>query len=333
VLTTPRVDVATPDDLKPLVQLRLDQGWRRNDALLRALMDWDGGRIFIVRAAGLAADAPDPNLVVASTSALAAGATGVIGNVVVREGYRGRGLARLVMESALGWMRERGVRTVLLDATVAGRPHYYKLGFTGVGPSWFAHAPLAGLDHDTLTELAGPLWATLRDPADLSKLANLDRSAFGGDRMGLLTRMLAQPRTWLYVVDGPNGMPSGYAMVRMARTPTIAVRPGPLVAESAGAAAALLLAAVGEDAPFRLLLDAQTAATCELYLSVAGTNPDALTFAQRAGVQLELDDLIMRLDFEHEQAASDNSSGAEPQRRPLADHPEWLYAWLAPMAF
>jgi hypothetical protein len=145
--------------------------------------------------------------------------------------------------------------------------------------------------------------------------------------------MLAQPRTWLYVVDGLDGMPAGYAMVRMARTPTIAVRPGPFVAESPMAAAALLLAAVGEDAPFRLLLEAQTAATCELYLSVAGTNPDALTFAQRVGAQLELDDLIMRLDFDYEQTAPVHDDEAAPERRALADHPDWLYTWLAPMVF
>jgi hypothetical protein len=39
---------------------------------------------------------------------------------------------------------------------------------------------------------------------------------------------------------------------------------------------------------------------------------------------LELDDVVMRLDFENDLSNEPDSGGA---------HPEWLYSWLAAMTF
>jgi GNAT superfamily N-acetyltransferase len=342
VLATPPVTVATLDDIPSLIQLRLHEGWHRNDALLAALTDWDGGRIFIVRAATRDATpdspaAPDPDVIVASTSALAAGPIGVVGNVVVREGFRGAGLGRLVMESTLDWMRQRGVRAVYLDATSAGRPLYYKLGFVGVGRSWFAQAPLRSLDLASVAVHAGQSGAPQvahRDPTALSHIAGLDLAAFGGDRLGLLQRILAQGDSWLYIADDPTGTPAGYTLLRLTRTPSAAVRLGPLVATTPAAAASLMLAALGDDAPWRLSLDPAEAASCRLDLNVPGTNPDALALVQQAGAHLELDDLIMRLDMEPASLTSTGCTGLDaPPPGPTPAHPNWLYAWLVPMVF
>jgi GNAT superfamily N-acetyltransferase len=341
VLATPPVTVATLDDIPSLIQLRLHEGWHRNDALLAALTDFEGGRIFVVRTARDAAPdspaAPDMDVIVASTSALAAGPIGVVGNVVVRGGFRGAGLGRLVMESTLDWMRQRGVRAVYLDATSAGRPLYYKLGFVGVGRSWFAHAPLSSLDLASLAALAsesGALQTAQRDPTALSHIAGLDLAAFGGDRLGLLQRLLVQDDSWLYTANDPIGAPAGYTLLRLTRTPSAAVRLGPLVASTPAAAASLMLAALGDDAPWRLVLDATEAASCQLDLNIPGTNPDALALVQKAGAHLELDDLIMRLDMEPASLISTGCTGlGAPPPGPNPAHPNWLYAWLAPMVF
>ena len=51
-------------------------------------------------------------------------------NVYTEPDYRGRGLARWLVTSAMDWSREHGLNTVLLHASDAGRPIYESLGFT-----------------------------------------------------------------------------------------------------------------------------------------------------------------------------------------------------------
>jgi ribosomal protein S18 acetylase RimI-like enzyme len=54
---------------------------------------------------------------------------GYILNVFVEPEYRGRGLARALMDICLTEARSRGIRVVALHASDAGRPLYEKLGF------------------------------------------------------------------------------------------------------------------------------------------------------------------------------------------------------------
>ncbi len=54
---------------------------------------------------------------------------GYVLNVFVEPEYRGRGLARALMELCVTEARSRGIRVVALHASDAGRPLYEKLGF------------------------------------------------------------------------------------------------------------------------------------------------------------------------------------------------------------
>jgi GNAT superfamily N-acetyltransferase len=54
---------------------------------------------------------------------------GNIVNVYTESSFRRRGLARLLMETALAWCRENGVDTVILHASPAGRSLYEEMGF------------------------------------------------------------------------------------------------------------------------------------------------------------------------------------------------------------
>lgn len=54
---------------------------------------------------------------------------GFIGDVFTEPAYRGRGLATDLNQQALRWLRAKGVTTVRLLASEAGRPIYEKLGF------------------------------------------------------------------------------------------------------------------------------------------------------------------------------------------------------------
>ncbi|HEY7941922.1 MAG TPA: GNAT family N-acetyltransferase [Candidatus Limnocylindrales bacterium] len=53
----------------------------------------------------------------------------VIVNVYTEPGWRGRGLARRIMEAILAWLREQGLQSVDLHASDAGRHLYETLGF------------------------------------------------------------------------------------------------------------------------------------------------------------------------------------------------------------
>jgi len=116
-----------------------------------------------------------------------------IGMVLTDPAYRGRGLARCLMQHALGYLAARGVEWIKLDATDMGRPLYASLGFVDESPieRWARPpAPCEGPELGPLTEIPYAL----------------DREACGADR-GELLRLLAP----IEAAAGPAG---GYAMGR-----------------------------------------------------------------------------------------------------------------------
>ncbi|HTT68391.1 MAG TPA: GNAT family N-acetyltransferase [Gemmatimonadales bacterium] len=58
-----------------------------------------------------------------------AGAEAYVMNVFVERAWRRRGVAALLMEHVLGYVRERRLRVVTLHASDEGRPLYERLGF------------------------------------------------------------------------------------------------------------------------------------------------------------------------------------------------------------
>ncbi|HET9980789.1 MAG TPA: GNAT family N-acetyltransferase [Ktedonobacterales bacterium] len=329
MITSPRIDIATVADIAGLAALRIQQDWwERGERLLRALLAWDGGRLFIIRAGALdqpLAEGTTATTPVAVVGAVAAGATGVIGNVVVRGDYQRRGLARRLMNAALDWQRERGVRTVWLDATMDGRRLYRSLGFTDSEPSYYAKAPVDALKHDWLRKTAGDLRASLASPDALARVAALDTAAFGGDRVPLLAGVLREPETWLYLVEDAEGAAQGYLLARTLEPPLTGIRAGSWVARSDTAAAALLAGLLAGDAPWRAAVARRghDAEPPMIHISPPGNNPAALALVKNAGVAVTLDDLIMRLDF----------PDAFGKVHPAQERVDWYYAWLAPMVF
>src|SRR6266545_2784623 len=141
-----------------------------------------------------------------------------IGMVLTHPDFRGRGLARRLMERSLEWLEARPVEWIKLDATDMGRPLYAKLGFQ---------------DECAIERWARPPGGAVPPlhlpAAQLETWASLDRSAFGADRAGLL-RVLAAGET-AEVAGG------GYGMGRPGAN---AAYFGPCVARSADAARALV---------------------------------------------------------------------------------------------
>jgi len=330
----PAIEIATLADLPAISALRLAQGWGASAEVVRAVLGWECGRLFVIRASQLAKSDTaleksishtenDPPVV--TTCAIAAGPVGVIGCVIVRADYQRRGLGRLMMEHALNWQREQGVKAVYLDATPAGRPLYNSLGFVSLGVySWFTQTPLGDFNRVTLTEFAGDMRASVVDIEALARIGVLDARAYGGDRLGLLASLLTNLDACLITVDDATGQPAGYlTMCLTSRSGTAnykGARIGPWVAVSEQAAAALLLCAVEQAERWRMRIAG------EPYIIVAlpETNPCALALLRAAGCQPKRDDLLMLLDL---------ADGASVPRPGIAGDPALVYAWLASMTF
>jgi GNAT superfamily N-acetyltransferase len=322
-----RVERASSDDLAELAALRVEQGWYASEALLRAIYTWEHGRHFIVRASAIGVDAAlDPTTIIAATSAIVAGPVAVIGNVITRPGLRGRGLGRAVMSATLSWLREGDARSVLLDATSAGQPLYQKLGFGARERSWIAYASRASLDLATLQARACAIHVQLRAVDDLPVIATLDQAAFGGDRLELLRLVASASNCWLYTA-GEAGEPDGYLLVRALEPPRMGVRLGPWVAKTAEIGAALLAAALRPDAPWQIGIAGHNEP--QVSLATAAASAEALSLFRAVGGTLELDDVVMQLDVD----SSGDPDLASAALRPIAEHPEWLYSWLAAMVF
>ncbi|MBU8537290.1 GNAT family N-acetyltransferase [Falsiroseomonas tokyonensis] len=147
-----------------------------------------------------------------------------ISMVLVRPDQRRRGLASALLRWA---MDARPGRTLVLDATPAGRAVYGPLGFVDVFglARWLLPKDLARPPGIAVRPLA---------VADWPELLALDAAAFGADRVPLLRDFEKRlPRAaWV--------APGGYVLARDGRlTPQI----GPVVAQDAATALALVAAA------------------------------------------------------------------------------------------
>ncbi len=329
VLATPTVEIARPDDVEALAALRLAVGWHASRELLRALIAWEASRVFVVRDS--AAIGTTGGVVASTTATASAGGVGIIGNVVVRDDQQRKGLGRRVMTAALEWMGSRGVKSALLDATVEGRPLYLKLGFVPTGRSYYAHGTLGTLRRDVLEEVAGGMTATRLDVSALGRIATLDGAAFGGDRLDLLARVLVDPRNALYVASDAAGELAGYVVARPQEAPSIGVRLGPWVAKDARAAASVVRAALDAEAPWRATADDAPETDIDVHTSLPGTSVEALALLGEIGLRIVEDDLIMQLDFGEDGKPVAVRAGDDPHA--FAEHPEWVYGWLAPMVF
>ncbi len=191
----------------------------------------------------------DGGEIVAMAGALAYGSFCWLGLVATLPGWERRGFASRLSSRIAEWAKERGCRTVALDASEKGRPVYERLGFQPVGETVVLVAPTSALPVDD---------GTAERIDDVDELLSLDRSAFGGDRSALLRtiRELESPR--LYAIRDGDGV-AGYLFARDGLL-------GPACARSPVVAENLLRAALADSSSrtggdVRLLLPMESAYT------------------------------------------------------------------------
>lgn len=203
------IRLLTAADIPAAMRLKEAAGWNQSE------QDW----------ANLLASEPEGCFGIDCDGTLVATGAGVcfgralawIGMVLTAPEYRGRGLARRLMEHTLAFLHRRGVEWIKLDATDMGRPLYARLGFEDE----------CFVERWGLARVADPRPVEL-PRCRLEDFAELDAAAFGADRRGILERVAVESACV------PGG---GYAM---GRPGTKAPYFGPCVCRSAEAARTLL---------------------------------------------------------------------------------------------
>jgi GNAT superfamily N-acetyltransferase len=192
-----------------------------------------------------------------------------IAMVLVDHEHRGRGIGRAMLEHALGFLDERQVATVRLDATPLGQPLYEKLGFA----PQFTLARYSGeISSNTVNDLridehyvvAAP------QPTDFSPMIDFDREVVKFDRRKLLERLFRDYPDEPRVVRNGEGI-AGYATLRPGSR---ARQVGPCIGPA--------------DVGFGLLADAARRHVGEpLYLDIPQENHITCALADRLGLTVE----------------------------------------------
>jgi GNAT superfamily N-acetyltransferase len=211
---------ATGADLAAIGALRRSVGWDALDWALRAALESPSGRFVVV-------EAGEGDLV-GSGSGMVYGDLGFVGNMVVAEPHRRRGIGSVILTEIVDHLRRAGCRRLELYATADGRRLYRRHGFELVGPSALAHVPRAS------APVSGGVRIGSAEPADFDELAAYDAPRFGGDRRELLARWLSDDERPVRIARDAGAI-VGYAWLR-----PDGERVGPLVAERPAVAGDLL---------------------------------------------------------------------------------------------
>src|SRR5262245_42809476 len=244
-------------DTTAVLRLVAQAGWNQTER--------DVGRMLALESAGCFAACVDGRVIGTTTTTTYGTDLAWVGMVLVDPEYRRRGIATALMEAALGYLRGRGVRTIKLDATPAGRPVYKRLGFEAESTleRWVGTVPDPGGE-----ALSSVSW---------QEVAAFDRAAFGADRTALMETIVADSGPPLVRQDEQKTI-TGYAF---ARPGARAAYVGPLVADGVETAAALVQTAAAGRGP--------------VFIDIAPDFPDAIDLMRDLGFVRQRELLRMRL--------------------------------------
>jgi len=185
---------------------------------------------------------------------------GFVGELIVVEGQRGRGIGGQLLEQAIAHLRQRRASAIFLDGVLKAVPLYERSGFRKLCRSWRFNGSIPSAAHPGTRPMRA---------ADLEAVAALDRAAFGADRSFFLERHLALYPD-LCLVQEDQGEMQGFIMGRRAGE---SVSAGPWVAAPCAPHPASLLES----------LACQAGATT-LKFGLLGSNPEALASVEPYGL-------------------------------------------------
>jgi GNAT superfamily N-acetyltransferase len=183
-----------------------------------------------------------------------------IGMVLVHPNFRRRGIGRALLERCIEHLRERGVRCIKLDATLAGKQVYDGLGFKD---EW----TLARWEHAATHWPGAESISGIQSCRDVDAVESFDAAAFGVSRRKILEPLMSQSLRAL-VLETEPGRVAGYGLLRGGSS---ALYLGPAVAASSDAAVRLVDA---------LLAHAEG---CKVYWDIPNQNSAAVALAAARG--------------------------------------------------
>lgn len=210
---------ASLDDLTAIAAMREAVGWGTQDWALRVAIGGRAARTIVVTDAG--------GRIVGVGSGMVYGALGFVGNMIVDEAHRGRGIGAAILSTVTDHLEAAGCVRLELFATELGRPLYARHGFEPMEPGAMSHV---GRD----LPLAADGTVAVSTTTEIDAITAYDAPRFGGDRRAVLEPLVADPDRPMLVALR-DGKVVGYAWLR-APNPRL----GPFVADDPGVAAALV---------------------------------------------------------------------------------------------
>lgn len=212
-------------DLPTILDLRRQVGWAAHEWALRLAITPDNARCFVVE--------DEAGRVVAVGSGVAYGPLGYVGNMIVAEEQRRRGLGSAVLAAVTAFLEGAGVTRLELYATREGRPLYMRYGFELISPGSRVELPRS------LGLAASPDVTVTANDAAPDELLAYDAPRFGGPRRALLEAMLLDRDRPLLVARRARSV-VGFGWLR-----TDDARVGPWIADDTEVAAAIAADALG----------------------------------------------------------------------------------------
>lgn len=247
---------ATADDVPAIAAMRAAVGWTVHEWALEAVVRADDGRCIVA--------VDDRDEIQGVGSGMAYRPLGFVGNMIVSDAHRRRGVGSAILHEVTAFLEGRGCVRLELFATSEGRPLYARHGFEITGPSAMAPVPRSA-------PLDSAATVTMADAGAADEIAAYDAPRFGGWRSSLLAIMASDPERPLLVARGADDEVVGFGWVR-----PDAERMGPMVADSPAIAAGLLRAG------FELLPGVE-----QLTLNLPLANRDGAEWLRGLGIELE----------------------------------------------
>ncbi|MDD5522754.1 MAG: GNAT family N-acetyltransferase [Kiritimatiellae bacterium] len=210
--------------------------WNQKEADWRALFNYNPGGCFVAEWNG--------KPVGTITTTVYDDKVGWIGMVLVHPDVRGQGIGTALLKHAIAYLQRRGVPSIKLDATPAGKMVYIPLGFQDEYELERVEAVAVGGNTNHESRIVN---------LDVDKILNMDRETFGVTREPVLRRLVNEFPGMSWQATKPEIQnPEGYLL---ARSGANAYSIGPWVARSVETAELLLCACLDKLAGQRVFID------------------------------------------------------------------------------
>jgi len=187
----------TPADIPLGMRLKDEAGWNQTEADWRRLLALAPAGCFVACVGGQG--------VGTAVAVVVDGKAGWLAMVLVLPEYRRRGIGTALLQTAMRFLEDQGIRSIKLDATPLGKKVYDRMGFV----EEYGLQRRQGQGRRSTFERVTPL-----TDADWADVLDLDTKVYGVHRGGVLRSFHAACPHRARVYRHPDGRLLGYLFVR-----------------------------------------------------------------------------------------------------------------------